>query len=87
MADKTSRLYLFVAIDRGTRWVFVRIYSSKTTVNARRFLRDLERACPMHIRTILTDNGKEFTERLFGLHKHVQSGRHEFDRLCAQLGS
>ena len=40
----------------------------------------------MHIRTILTDNGKEFTERLLGLRKQVESGRHEFDRLCAQLG-
>jgi hypothetical protein len=36
--------------------VFIRIYKSKTAANARRFLRDLERACPMHIRTILTDN-------------------------------
>ena len=28
MADETSRRYLFVAIDRATRWVFVRIYNS-----------------------------------------------------------
>ena len=28
MADQTSRRYLFVAIDRATRWVFVRIYKS-----------------------------------------------------------
>jgi hypothetical protein len=56
MADETSRRYLFVAIDRATRWVFIRIYKSKTAANARRFLRDLDRACPMHIRTILTDN-------------------------------
>ena len=27
----------------------------------------MERACPIRIRTILTDNGKEFTDRLFGL--------------------
>ena len=66
-ADETSRRYLFVAIDRATRWVFIRIYNSKTAANARRFLRDLERTCPMRIRTILTDNGKEFTDRLFGL--------------------
>jgi len=55
MADQTSRRYLFVAIDRATRWFFIRIYSSKTAANARRFLRDLERACPLRIRTILTD--------------------------------
>ncbi len=28
------------------------------------------------------DNGKEFTNRLFGLHKRVQSGKHGFDKLC-----
>jgi transposase InsO family protein len=49
-------------------------------------LRDLERACPIRIRTILTDNGKEFTDRLFGLRKRAATGAHEFDRLCADLG-
>jgi len=39
MADETSRRYLFVAIDRATRWVFIRDYKSKTAANARR-LRD-----------------------------------------------
>jgi transposase InsO family protein len=85
MEDQTSRRYLFVAIDRATRWVFIRIYNNKTAANARRFLRDLERACPLRIRTILTDNGKEFTDRLFGLRKRAQSGKHEFDKLCAEL--
>ena len=56
MAEETSRRYLFVAIDRATRWVFIRIFKAKTAANARRFLRDLERACPIRIRTILTDN-------------------------------
>ncbi len=31
------------------------------------------------------DNGKEFTDRLFGLRKRAQSGKHEFDKLCAEL--
>jgi transposase InsO family protein len=86
MADETRHRYLFVAIDRATRWVFIRIYSTKTAANARRFLRDLERACPMRISYILTDNGKEFTDRLFGLRKRAATGKHEFDRLCADLG-
>ncbi len=85
MADETSRRYLFVAIDRATRWVFIRIFKAKTAANARRFLRDLERACPIRIRTILTDNGKEFTDRLFGLRKRAETGEHEFDKLCADL--
>ena len=86
MADETSRRYLFVAIDRATRWVFIGIYGNKTAANARRFLRDLERACPLRIRTILTDNGKEFTDRLFGLRKRAATGKHEFDTLCTELG-
>jgi len=86
MADKERRRYLFVAIDRATRWVFVRIYTAKTAANARRFLRDLDRAAPMKITRILTDNGKEFTDRLFGLRKRAATGNHEFDSLCAELG-
>ena len=85
MANETSRGYLFVAIDRATRWVFIAIYRNKTAANARRFLRDLERACPIRIRTILTDNGKEFTDRLFGLRKRAATGQHEFDTLCSTL--
>ncbi len=86
MPDEQRRRYLFVAIDRATRWVFVRIYPAKTAANARRFLRDLERAAPMKITRVLTDNGKEFTDRLFGLRKRAATGNHEFDRLCADLG-
>ena len=63
MADETTRRYLFVAIDRATRWVFMRLMPAKTAANARRFLRDLHRACPIRIAKILTDNGKEFTDR------------------------
>ena len=85
MADESSRRYLFVAIDRATRWVFIRVFKTKTAANARRFLRDLERACPLRIRTVLTDNGKEFTDRLFGLRKRPATGEHEFDTLCAAL--
>ena len=85
MAEETSRRYLFVAIYRARRWVFIRVFNAKTAANARRFLRDLERECPMKIRTILTDNGKAFTDRLFGLRKRATTGEHEFDQLCTSL--
>ena len=73
MADETTRRYLFVAIDRATRWVFVRILPAKTAANARRFLRDLHRACPIRITKILTYNEKEFTDRLFVSRARVAS--------------
>ena len=86
MPDETKRRYLFVAIDRATRWVFVRIMPAKTAASARRFLRDLARACPIKISKILTDNGKEFTDRLFSSRAREATGEHEFDQLCAELG-
>ncbi len=39
----------------------------------------------MWIRTVLTDNGKAFSDRLFGVRKRAATGEHEFDRLCAAL--
>ncbi len=99
MADETTRRYLFVAIDRATRWVFVRILPAKTAANARCFLRDLHRACPIRIAKLLTDRGietplvretmargKEFTDRLFASRAPAPTGTHEFDLLCTKLG-
>jgi len=40
----------------------------------------------LRVQKILTDNGKEFTDRLFGSHEKAASGGHEFDQLCAALG-
>ncbi|SFD96418.1 Transposase InsO and inactivated derivatives, partial [Thiohalospira halophila DSM 15071] len=86
MADEDRRRYLFVAIDRATRWVFVEICADKSASTARCFLRNLHKACPVRIRTLLTDNGKEFTDRLFGARAKGASGDHEFDQLCEELG-
>ena len=54
MANETSPGYLLVAINRVSRWVFIGIYRNKTAATARRFLGDLERACPIRSHTILT---------------------------------
>lgn len=86
MPEETSRRYLFVAIDRATRWVFVQIKSHKTAAAARAFLNALHRACPIRMHKILTDNGKEFTDRLFASRERQASGNHEFDLLCSTLG-
>ena len=86
MADETRRRYLFVAIDRATRWVFVAIKADKTAASARSFLKALHKACPIKIVKLLTDNGKEFTDRLFASREREPSGEHEFDRLCQDLG-
>ena len=72
MANETSREYLFVAIDRASRWLFIAVYRHKTAANAWRFLGDLERACLIHIRAILTDNEKELTDRLWACESALQ---------------
>lgn len=86
MADETSRRYVFVAIDRATRWVYIAIKRHKTAAAARSFLNAVAKAAPFKIQTVLTDNGKEFTDRLFGKHAKEASGAHEFDALCEALG-
>ena len=86
MADDSRRRYLFVAIDRATRWVFVQIHPNKTAATARRFLDSLQKATPIKITHILTDNGEAFTDRLFQSNARDPSGKYEFDRLCADRG-
>ena len=86
MQDETKRRYLFVAIDRATRWVFVAIKKDKTAASAGSFLKALHKACPLKIVKLLTDNGKEFTDRLFASRERAPSGNHEFDQLCQELG-
>ncbi|WP_424859328.1 IS481 family transposase [Tepidimonas sp. HKU77] len=86
MPDEHQRRYLFVAIDRATRWVFIQIKPNKTAAAARSFLKALHKTCPVRITHILTDNGKEFTDRLFASGARAPSGKHEFDQLCQALG-
>ena len=87
MVDKDHRRYLFVAIGHATRWVYVELCDDKGAATARRFRRHLQKVCPVRIRTNLTDNGKEFTNRLFGSRARQPAGAHEFDQLCEALGT
>ena len=83
MQDEDKRRYVFVAIARATRWVFIAI---KTAAAAKAFLAAVRKAAVFKIHTILTDNGKEFTDRLFGSRSRQPTGEHEFDQLCQALG-
>jgi len=85
MPDETQRRYLFVAIDRATRWVFMRTYRDQSERSSTDFLRRLKQAAPMKIKTILTDNGSQFTDRFTSKAK-TPSGQHVFDLACVSLG-
>ena len=56
-----GKLYLFVAIDRCTKYVYAEIYTQMTTENACLFLKNLIEHYPAKITKILTDNGAQFT--------------------------
>ena len=86
MPGETKRRHPFIAIERTTRMVFHKVMPAKTAACAQRFLKYLAETSPLKVQKILTDNGKEFTDRLFGSREKKPSGEHEFDQLCAALG-
>ena len=85
MPDESTRRYLFVAIDRATRWVYFRIYRDQSEASSTDFLRRLQRTAPMKIVKLLTDNGSQFTDRFTSRLKEP-SGKHVFDLACNDLG-
>jgi hypothetical protein len=52
-----QKLYLFVAIDRATKYVFVELHERMRIEESVGFLRKLIAHCPFNINKILTDNG------------------------------
>jgi len=85
MPDEPRRRYLFVAIDRATRWVYLALKTDKSARSARAFLKAVRAKAPFRIRKLLTDNDKAFTDRLQAKGRQP-SGVHIFDQLCAEAG-
>jgi transposase InsO family protein len=56
-----GKLYLFVAIDRTSKFAFTELHEKATTRIAADFLRALLQAVPYKVHTVLTDNGTHFT--------------------------
>jgi transposase InsO family protein len=77
-----GKLYLFVAIDRTSKFAFVELYNKAGKMNAAQFLRNLVKAVPYAIHTVLTDNGIQFTNRACDLYAF----HHIFDRVCDENG-
>lgn len=59
------RLYLFVAIDRATRMMFYHLYDKKSAENAADFMNRVRLFFPFILEIVLTDNGKEFSNKLY----------------------
>jgi transposase InsO family protein len=82
-----GKLYLFVAIDRTSKFAFVQLVESATRVTASAFLEALVAAVPYRIHTVLTDNGIQF--RLPPRYADGPTARyltHMFDLRCAEHG-
>jgi transposase-like protein len=71
-----GQLYLFVAIDRTSKFAYAELHPNQTRDTACQFLRRLTATVPYRIHTVLTDNGIQFTNRL----KDKWVFKHLFDR-------
>ncbi len=63
MRDEEQKRYLYVAIDRATRWVHLEVRRSQSAKDARAFIKRIQEKAPFKVQTILTDNGKSFPDR------------------------
>jgi transposase InsO family protein len=82
-----GKLYLFVAIDRTSKFAVVELVEKADTRAAAAFLEALVEAVPYHIHTVLTDNGIQFADLPKNRGGITARWRgHPFDRLCHTHG-
>ena len=63
MQTAEGKLYLFVAIDRTSKFAVAQLVSTADRKTAWEFLQHLLEAVPYQVHTILTDNGIQFAEQ------------------------
>jgi transposase InsO family protein len=82
-----GKLYLFVAVDRTSKYAFARLVQKANGAAARAFLDELVAAVPYQIHTVLTDNGIQFADLPKNRDGPTARMRgHPFDRLCWEHG-
>ena len=82
-----GKLYLFVAIDRTSKFVFAQLHEAANVKSAVGFLQALIEAVPYTIHIVLTDNGIQFGDmpsRRTG--PTARYRLHMFDRICREHG-
>ena len=82
-----GKLYLFVAIDRTSKFAFARLVEKANRVTASDFLVALIESVPYKIHTVLTDNGIQF--RFPPRYADGPTARfivHMFDKRCRENG-
>ena len=82
-----GKLYLYVAIDRTSKFAFVQLVDKANTVTAREFLDALVAAVPYKIEITLTDNGIRYADLPKNRSGPTALWRgHPFDRACQRHG-
>jgi transposase InsO family protein len=82
-----GKLYLFVAIDRTSKFAFVELHEKADRPTAVRFLEALIAAVPYRLHTVLTDNGIQFADLPRNRDGWTARYRvHRFDQICRANG-
>ncbi len=77
-SNRLGKLYLFVAIDRTSKFTVAKLYAQMTQAAAGEFLQHVIDAVPYPINKILTDNGSQFVRRA----SKEFSFKTVFERIC-----
>jgi transposase InsO family protein len=85
-----GKLFMFLAIDRVSKFTRVAFFDANTKLNGAASLREVVEAFPYRIHTVLTDNGMAFADlpKNRGRHPEIEAifGGHIFDRVCDEHG-
>jgi transposase-like protein len=73
-----GKLYLFVAIDRTSKFAYAELHTEAIKTVAAQFLRNLIASVPYKLHTVLTDNGIQLTNRKQDRYAFT----HIFARVC-----
>ncbi len=77
-----AKWYLFVSIDRATRYVYLELHDNKRMDTATAFLENALARYPFKIEKILTDKGMEFSYNPLPDGKKPKDKEHSFTALC-----
>ena len=81
-----GKLFLFVAIDRTSKFAFAQLVEKANRVTASAFLTALIEAVPYKIHTVLTDNGIQFTfPPRYANGPTARYATHMFDMRCREI--
>jgi transposase InsO family protein len=85
-----GKLFMFLAIDRVSKFVHVAFLDANTKANGAAFLREVVATFPYRLHTVLTDNGMAFADlpKNRGRYPEIEAffGGHIFDRVCDEHG-